>query len=134
MNRPFVPVFLLEDGAHALCSETDPEAYFPEPGQPNKSARDVCARCDLRNPCAQWAIANPDEHGIWGGLSERERVDIRRRQPIERRQPRNWTDAETRALVIDLTVRGWSLVQIAREVGVTARTISRIRARERDAA
>lgn len=62
----------------ALCSQTDPEAFFPEKGGSTRDAKQVCARCEVREQCLQWAIEHDERFGIWGGLSERERAAIRR--------------------------------------------------------
>lgn len=62
------------------CAETDPEAFFPEPGGAGlidaAQARKVCARCEIQPACRQWALDNAEPHGIWGGLTERQRRRI----------------------------------------------------------
>jgi WhiB family redox-sensing transcriptional regulator len=57
----------------ALCAQTDPEAFFPEKGGSTREAKKVCARCEVREQCLQWAIDHDERFGIWGGMSERER-------------------------------------------------------------
>jgi WhiB family redox-sensing transcriptional regulator len=66
----------------ALCAQTDPELFFPEPGHRTSGAKKVCARCEVRTECAEYALSNPDltPSGVWGGLDERDRADIRRQQ------------------------------------------------------
>ena len=59
--------------ADALCSQTDPEAFFPDPGGSVRSAKVVCAGCDVREQCLQYALDHREIWGIWGGTSERER-------------------------------------------------------------
>ena len=54
----------------ALCSQTDPEAFFPEKGG---STREV------KNECLEYALGHDERFGIWGGLSERERRKLKRR-------------------------------------------------------
>ena len=61
----------------SLCAETDPEAFFPEKGGSTREAKRVCVRCDVRAECLEYALANDERFGIWGGLSERERRRIR---------------------------------------------------------
>ena len=39
----------------------------------------------VREDCLEYALANGEKFGIWGGLSERERRKIRRRRALERR-------------------------------------------------
>ena len=61
----------------ALCAETDPEAFFPEKGGSTREAKRVCTGCDVRSECLEFALANDERFGIWGGLSERERRRLR---------------------------------------------------------
>ena len=62
----------------ALCSQTDPEAFFPEKGGSTREAKKVCLGCDVRVECLEYALANDERFGIWGGLSERERRRVKR--------------------------------------------------------
>lgn len=62
----------------ALCAQTDPEAFFPEKGGSTREAKSVCVSCDVRDECLEYALANDERFGIWGGLSERERRRLRR--------------------------------------------------------
>ena len=63
----------------ALCSQTDPEAFFPEKGGSTRDAKRVCVSCDVRDICLQYALDNDERFGIWGGLSERERRKLKKR-------------------------------------------------------
>ncbi|GAA2067356.1 MULTISPECIES: WhiB family transcriptional regulator [Microbacterium] len=63
----------------ALCSQTDPEAFFPEKGGSTRDAKRVCTTCDVRTECLEYALQNDERFGIWGGLSERERRKLKRR-------------------------------------------------------
>ncbi len=63
----------------ALCAQTDPEAFFPEKGGSTREAKRVCSSCDVRSECLEYALANDERFGIWGGLSERERRKLKRR-------------------------------------------------------
>jgi WhiB family transcriptional regulator, redox-sensing transcriptional regulator len=67
----------------ALCAETDPEAFFPDKGGSTREAKRVCVGCAVRSECLEYALANEERFGIWGGLSERER----RRLRLQRRMP-----------------------------------------------
>jgi WhiB family redox-sensing transcriptional regulator len=62
----------------AMCTQTDPDAFYPELGESTGPARAVCRICPVSAPCLQYAIDNGEEWGIWGGLSERERRGLRR--------------------------------------------------------
>ena len=65
--------------AEALCAQTDPEAFFPEKGGSTREAKKICQQCDVKSECLDYALANDERFGIWGGLSERERRRLRRR-------------------------------------------------------
>lgn len=65
--------------ADALCAQTDPEAFFPEKGGSTRDAKKICAQCEVKAECLEYALTNDERFGIWGGLSERERRRLRRR-------------------------------------------------------
>jgi WhiB family redox-sensing transcriptional regulator len=54
------------------------ELFFPDDSDPADVAKAVCRRCPVRIPCLDYAIANGEKYGIWGGFSERERRRLRR--------------------------------------------------------
>ncbi|TCK20536.1 transcription factor WhiB [Pseudonocardia endophytica] len=62
----------------ALCAQTDPEAFFPEKGGSTREAKRICSGCEVRAECLEYALAQDERFGIWGGLSERERRRLRR--------------------------------------------------------
>lgn len=62
----------------ALCAQTDPESFFPEKGGSTREAKAVCQSCDVRSECLDYALANDERFGIWGGLSERERRKLKK--------------------------------------------------------
>lgn len=62
----------------ALCAQTDPEAFFPEKGGSTREAKRICLGCEVRDECLEYALANDERFGIWGGLSERERRRLKR--------------------------------------------------------
>jgi len=57
----------------AVCAQTDPEAFYPEKGYSTAEAKKTCLSCDVRTECLEYAIANKERFGVWGGKSERER-------------------------------------------------------------
>ena len=63
----------------SLCAQTDPEAFFPEKGGSTREAKKVCISCEVRSECLEYALANDERFGIWGGLSERERRKLKKR-------------------------------------------------------
>jgi WhiB family redox-sensing transcriptional regulator len=65
--------------ADALCAQTDPEAFFPEKGGSTRDAKRICQNCEAKSACLDYALANDERFGIWGGLSERERRKLKKR-------------------------------------------------------
>ena len=65
--------------AEAVWAETDPELFFPEKGGSTREAKRICAGCDVKAQCLEYALANDERFGIWGGLSERERRKLKKR-------------------------------------------------------
>lgn len=63
----------------AICSQTDPEIFFPEKGGSTREAKAVCRGCPVRKDCLQAALDRDERFGIWGGYSERERRSMKRR-------------------------------------------------------
>lgn len=61
----------------AACRGIDPNLFHPERGEATAPAKAVCARCPVRHDCLVYALATIQQHGIWGGLSERERRPLR---------------------------------------------------------
>lgn len=69
-----------------LCAQTGAGDYwFPEPGQGAIAetilARSICHQCVHKTECAEWGIKY-EHHGIWGGLTERERKQVRRQRRL----------------------------------------------------
>ncbi|MGH3664945.1 MAG: WhiB family transcriptional regulator [Egibacteraceae bacterium] len=69
---------------HGLCRATDSAVFFPPAHfehKPERESREakakaICARCPVRAPCLEWALAIREPHGVWGGYSESERRQI----------------------------------------------------------
>jgi WhiB family redox-sensing transcriptional regulator len=64
--------------ARAACRGSGTAAFFPSPGATLETARALCVRCSVREPCLAYAMADVDLQGVWGGTSARERRRIRR--------------------------------------------------------
>jgi WhiB family redox-sensing transcriptional regulator len=69
----------------ANCLGVDPDLFFPERGASTREAKEVCRGCVVREDCLEYALANGEKFGIWGGMSERERRRIRRARALARR-------------------------------------------------
>ncbi|MFB7336837.1 WhiB family transcriptional regulator [Streptomyces adustus] len=64
--------------AGALCAQTGADFFFPEPGSSVREAKRICGMCEMRSACLDYALANDERFGVWGGLSEKERLQLRR--------------------------------------------------------
>jgi len=88
-----VPTFSGQDWKlRGHCTQADPEAWFPDHDGDNPikdqtrrdekgkaiSAKDICRRCPVRNECLQYALDRKESHGIWGGLTTKERNKLRK--------------------------------------------------------
>lgn len=62
----------------ALCAQSDPDAWFPDVGGRTVEVKEICHRCPLEQACLEWALANHEHYGVFGGKSERERRKIAR--------------------------------------------------------
>jgi WhiB family redox-sensing transcriptional regulator len=66
--------------ADAACAGTPTQAFFPARGQPTTEARRLCSTCLVRVECLEYALADPTLSGVWGGLGEIQRRQLRRRR------------------------------------------------------
>lgn len=69
---------------YAACLKEDPELFFPigTTGTAEyqiEEAKAVCRRCDVREKCLEWALEAGQDHGVWGGKSEDERRELKRK-------------------------------------------------------
>ncbi len=76
--------------SEAACLSVDPELFFPigntGPALTQVTrAKAVCASCIVEEVCLQWAMANNQDSGVWGGKSEEERRSLKRRAARARR-------------------------------------------------
>jgi WhiB family redox-sensing transcriptional regulator len=70
----------------SACREADTALFFHPQNERgvsrarrDRAALSVCARCEVRLECADYAIRAREPYGIWGGLTEddRERIYVR---------------------------------------------------------
>ena len=69
---------------YGACLDHDPELFFPigDAGQAVSQldeAKAVCAGCPVRCLCLEWALLAGINYGVWGGMSETERLALKRR-------------------------------------------------------
>jgi len=62
----------------ALCAQTGGDFFFPEPGSSVREAKRICGLCPIRATCLEYALAHDMRFGVWGGMSEKERLELRR--------------------------------------------------------
>lgn len=61
----------------ANCKGLDAELFFVERGASTLEAKEVCRACVVRQDCLDYAVANDDGFGIWGGCCQRQRRKLR---------------------------------------------------------
>lgn len=75
----------------AACRDTDPDLFFPVgttgPAiEQINNAKAVCADCEVRQPCLEFALTTNQDSGVWGGTSEEERRKLRKAWLARRRK------------------------------------------------
>ncbi|MFI6689483.1 WhiB family transcriptional regulator [Streptomyces sp. NPDC050485] len=66
---------------HAICRTADPDELFAD-GAAQNQAKALCTGCPVRTECLAHALDHRIEHGVWGGMTERERRALLRRRPM----------------------------------------------------
>ncbi|MCE2855190.1 MAG: WhiB family transcriptional regulator [Ilumatobacteraceae bacterium] len=62
------------------CHGLDPAIFFPDEEDEAEIAKEICAECDVRIACLEYALASRERDGVWGGATERERRRIIRQR------------------------------------------------------
>lgn len=76
---------------HPACAEVGGDFWFPEKADGSMNtvemvmAKSICRTCPHKAECAEWGIRN-EAHGIWGGLTPRDREAVRRNNKIRLRE------------------------------------------------
>jgi hypothetical protein len=70
----------------ACASHDDPDLWFPEHSQDERQqeALRICAECPVRTACLAHVMSMPPQAGIWGGTTEDQRNQDRRRRAAGR--------------------------------------------------
>lgn len=71
--------------AKAACIDNDPEWFFPQgttgsAAAQAEAAQAVCADCPVAAECLDYALDTGQDAGVWGGKTEDERRQIRRKR------------------------------------------------------
>lgn len=51
--------------------------FFLDHATPREATR-ICAGCEVRTPCLEYALMNDERFGVWGGLTQAQRRGLRR--------------------------------------------------------
>jgi WhiB family transcriptional regulator, redox-sensing transcriptional regulator len=65
---------------HGTCTKAEPDALFVRGGA-QQAAKQVCVGCPVIAECLADSLDNRTEFGVWGGMTERQRRELLRRQP-----------------------------------------------------
>jgi len=57
----------------AACRGVDPDVFYPVSDEEAEEAKSICRVCPVREACLEYALANRERDGVWGGATERER-------------------------------------------------------------
>lgn len=63
----------------AACRGIEPEIFFPVSDEEAGPAKAICGACDVRRACLIFSFQNKERYGVWGGVTEKERIDMARR-------------------------------------------------------
>jgi WhiB family redox-sensing transcriptional regulator len=68
----------------AACRGANPDLFFPlgfstAAAKQTADAKAVCAGCAVAFACLQSALESGQDAGVWGGMSEKERRELKRR-------------------------------------------------------
>lgn len=66
--------------SRAACHGLDPRIFFPGEDEDAEAAKSICERCEVREPCLEYALGSREREGVWGGCTEAERRRIVRRR------------------------------------------------------
>jgi WhiB family transcriptional regulator, redox-sensing transcriptional regulator len=78
----YTPVSVNRPGwyADAACEGAGAAVMYPATERELPAALVFCRRCDVQIECLQHALEQGEVWGVWGGLTEYERDQIRRRR------------------------------------------------------
>jgi WhiB family redox-sensing transcriptional regulator len=64
----------------AACRGVDPGIFYPASEEEADVAKLICAQCNVRQTCLEYALAHREREGVWGGATEKERRRIQRQR------------------------------------------------------
>lgn len=77
----------------AACRGEDSSLFFApgyferraEKDARERAAKGICARCEVKEMCLEYALATRESHGVWGGRNEQERRALLRERDLRER-------------------------------------------------
>lgn len=104
--------------------------HGPRNFRDRQQAKQVCAACPVQRDCLNFALENRVEHGMWGGLTLKERAQWRKKLANRLDYTRvrsaiigrdvHLSSLERDAVVRYACARGWSTTRLAHVLGITA--------------
>lgn len=64
----------------AACRDQPSSLFFPDIGDNANPAKQLCASCDVRDACLDFALRSNIDDGVWGGYGPKERRRIKRKR------------------------------------------------------
>ena len=103
----------------ARCKDVDVSVFFPPPSgvAGYDAARVICTSCPVRQECLDFAIRNNIPEGFYGGMTPRERGNVRskrRPRPLACQTCGTGFAGEARTLHCSDDCRNWSRSMLAR--------------------
>lgn len=119
--------------ARGACRTEDPELFYPVGGskevrEQEQAAKQVCARCPVREMCLQWALDTWQDDGVLGGLTEQER------RAVHGRRPRSSFQRKAAMTIVqhrlgefqELVGRGLEPLEVAKRMGTNVQTVNNV--------
>jgi len=69
---------------HAACRGIEAEIFFPISDEEAGPAKAICSACDVERDCLLFSLQNRERYGVWGGVTEKERIEMVRRGAAQR--------------------------------------------------
>ena len=113
--------------ADAACIGKPQAWWFPSRGEESSRAKETCAGCPVLDTCREYALGKGEHHGIWGGMSERERRRVRSTRAVRGPIPNRQRSAEILAYVENLRRQGYRdyMQQAAGHFGIAISSVYR---------
>ncbi|WP_435059092.1 WhiB family transcriptional regulator [Streptomyces sp. bgisy060] len=103
--------------------------HGPRNTRDRQQAKQVCATCPVRRDCLNFALENKIEHGLWGGLTLKERakwrtqldnrLDYTRVRSAINGRDVHLSSLERKAITRYACARGWTAYRLAHVLGIT---------------